>query len=324
MILTRAPLRISFAGGGSDLPAFLKYEQGAVFSAAIRLYMHIAYNNRPIETGVRLAYSQTENVATPDELTHDIAREILHGKENMEVHSISDVPGGTGLGSSSAYAVALTLAAYVAGGGTVAHPETLARYAGMVETVKLKKPIGRQDHYASAYGGLRRYVFDIVDGVTVGKPLDFFDLESRLILVYLGDTREQRALLTTQANAMQDARKRDIVSRMVNIAHSMYEEVIAGHLDNFGRLLHEEWELKQSIVPGMSTAKADALYASALRAGALGGKVCGAGGGGFLMLYAPLEKMECVKAALDGAGVQARHILPVEFDTEGAKVVYSD
>lgn len=319
MIVVRCPLRVSFFGGGSDLPAFCEREPGAVLGMAIRQYVYICLNKR-FSDDVRLSYSRTEIVPDATKLEHDIAREALcyyDVRRGVEVVSVADVPGNTGLGSSSAYAAALcyALGLYTGHGCLPGAAETAAH----VEIELCSRRIGRQDHYLCAMGGMRYLTFEGREvSVHTLQPCETLDrLEARLLMFHLGDVRDAAAILDDQqARVATDARDREATRKMVRIARDQCEAVERGDLSGFGAALDEAWAIKRGLARGMSTAHIDAAYAAARAAGAEGGKVCGAGGGGFLLLYAEPERHARVRAAL-----ASLHELPVRIAANGVKAV---
>lgn len=321
MIVTRTPLRVSLAGGGSDLPAFCADEPGAVLSAAITRYMYITASPR-FGSGWRVSYSQTEIVRQHHELQHDLARAALrwmNAEGGLEIVSVADVPAGTGLGSSSAYAVGLLLALYAHySGQDKLPPHVLAQDAACVEIEMAGHPVGRQDHYAASFGGLRFYEFT---GETVHASQDLAprarELEKRLVTIYLGGTHDAGELSRAQAGAIVTAEGRARLRELVGIAAHMRAAVIEGRHADVGRLLNESWRVKRR-APGVTSERIDAVYARALELGALGGKVCGAGGAGFLLLYAEPEYHAALR---EGLGFPLDHL---SFAGAGAQVVYRD
>jgi len=323
MIISQAPYRISFAGGGTDLPAFCENEPGAVISTAIDRHMYVTVGPR-FEDTIRVAYSTTEIVETVAQLKHSLVREALYAtglEKSLEITTIGDVPAGTGMGSSSALTVGL-LAALYAFQGRMAGPEKLARLACEIEIDKVGSPIGRQDQYISAYGGLQYLRFNPDQSVDV-EPIPcsaatLRALESRLLLFYTGETRSANTILEQQNEAT--ASKLDVLRRMRDIAGEMRDILTRpGTVDvnEFAEALHEGWELKRSVVASISTGAVDDWYRAARRAGARGGKLLGAGGGGFLLLMAEPERHEAIREAL-GRPKE----LPVIFDARGARVAF--
>jgi D-glycero-alpha-D-manno-heptose-7-phosphate kinase len=324
MIISRTPLRISFAGGGSDLPSFYEQEPGAVVSTAIDRYIYINVN-RKFDHQIRASYSMTEIVESLDELKHELIREALRlvgVRSAVEITSISDVPSkGTGLGSSSTYTVGLlnALYAYI---GRHADASRLAKGACKIEIDICNSPIGKQDQYIAAYGGFQFIQFNpdgtvFVDPI-VCKPETKQKLQSRLIAFYTGITRSTNVILDEQnKNIKKSESTRKTLSRMVGMAHQLRASLQDNDLDAFGEILHESWMLKRQVANTISNSQIDAWYETARRHGAIGGKVLGAGGGGFLLLYAPEEKHDYIATALsDLKRVQ------FGFEPQGSKIIY--
>lgn len=312
MIITRTPLRISFSGGGSDLPAFYEQEPGAVFSATITAYMYLSVTHK-FDGQTRVGYSKTENVKWVSELEHDLARETLKycGIERaVEVVSVADVPAGTGLGSSSAYTVGLLRALYAFHNHAI-DPETLARNACEVEIEKCGHPIGKQDQYAAAYGGLRLYEF-MPDGVKVHPALERPELADYLMLVYLGQARDGNGMLKGQPI------DRMLYQEMATLARVLCEMAAARNWDGFARGMAAAWQLKRRT--HRISEEIDEYLSLACAHGALAGKLCGAGGGGFLLLCVPPERRDEVRAVLN---VRPRRELHFRFETQGSQVIYA-
>lgn len=323
MIITRTPLRISFAGGGSDLPAYCDHEQGAVLSATIDKYLYVTVNRHFDEGKVRLSYSRTENVEHAKHLEHDIARSTLEWMDidtGLEITSVADVPAGTGLGSSSAYTVGLLNALYHYYTGDVLAPNILADDASCIEIERCNHPIGRQDHYAAAYGGLREYTFSgtsVKAGMRYNTQAD--TLQDNLLMLYTGTTRSADRLLTNQAHALRNnIAAKHMTYEMVGLVKIMASALTKGDLANFYLAMHNAWMLKRQLVEGISTHEIDSLYRLALTQGAKAGKLCGAGGGGFLLLYV---EPDCRQRVKDVLGLRE---LPFTFTTKGSEVVYND
>ena len=324
VIISRTPLRISFAGGGSDLPAFYSHEAGAVVTTAIDKYIYINVN-RKFDDHIRASYSRTEIVPTVDDLQHELIRESLKqvGVDGgIEVTSISDIPSeGTGLGSSSTYTVGLLNALHAYTGRT-AGAERLAREACDIEINRCHKPIGKQDQYIAAYGGLQFLQFNpdegvFVDPIVCGQQTKR-TLQDRLILLYTGLTRSADSILEEQRrNTESDATRRDVLRNMTTLAREMRDCLVRNEMDAFGEALHEGWLLKTRLASGITNAAIDRWYELARANGALGGKILGAGGGGFLLLYAPRERHEDIQRALTG-------LVPTRFKLEpqGSKIIY--
>ena len=324
MIITRTPLRISFAGGGSDLPAFYEQGLGAVVSTAIDKYIYITVNPK-FDHKIRASYSVTEIVDGVDELQHELIREALHLldiKQGIEITSISDIPSeGTGLGSSSSYTVGLLNALY-AYCGHMAGAERLAREACYIEIERCQKPIGKQDQYIAAYGGLKYTRFNS-DGTVFTDPIicapeTLQQLQDRLLLLYTGLTRSADDILIEQAcGTRADETKKASLRRMVDLANQLCEVLSQDDLDAFGEILHSGWQEKRKLASGISSRQIDNWYQRARSAGAIGGKLLGAGGGGFLLFYADANKHADICRALP----ELRPI-PIHFSPQGSKVIY--
>jgi D-glycero-alpha-D-manno-heptose-7-phosphate kinase len=325
MIVSCAPFRVSFAGGGSDIPAFYSRNRGAVLSCAIAKYSFILIHPFFSATKYHLKYARTELVDGVDEIQHPILREALHMQATdpgIEIVSVADIPGGTGLGSSSAFTVALINALY-AHRRIFAPKETLAREACTLEIERLGEPIGKQDQYAAAYGGINLIEFERHGGVTVQPllltPAISSELEGNLLLFYTGRQRDAREVLSHQVTAIEND---DVVvsqmRRMVDLAYEMRDLLLAGDLDTFGLALHRGWQIKRGLSTHISTSDIDQMYAQARCAGALGGKLAGAGGGGFLLLYCPKPAQARVRAALHGL-----QSLEFRFDWGGARIGFA-
>lgn len=324
MIISRTPLRVSFVGGGSDLAAHYRHEPGAVVSVAINKYIYINVNAK-FDHQIRASYSVTEIVESVDELKHQLIREALKlagCDRGIEITSISDIPSqGTGLGSSSTYTVGLLNALY-AYTGRLAGAERLAREACRIEIDRCGAPIGKQDQYIAAYGGLQFIQFHPDETVSVDPvictPATRRRLESRLIMLYTGTTRQTADVLREQrANTERDdARRRDL-RQMVALAHDLRGALSADDLAAFGEILHEGWMRKRKLASGISSQRIDDWYERGRAAGAAGGKILGAGGGGFLLLYAHEERHAAIRAALP----ELRQV-PIAFEPQGSKIIY--
>jgi D-glycero-alpha-D-manno-heptose-7-phosphate kinase len=323
VIITRTPLRISFAGGGTDLPAFYRMEAGAVVSTAIRKYMYITVNQR-FDSTIRVSYSRTEIARSVDDIQHPIVREALRLtgiSGGIEIVSIADIPSGTGLGSSSSFTVGL-LNALFAYQGMLKPAAELARLACEIEINILGEPIGKQDQYIAAHGGLCHFQFNPDESVYV-SPLvcrnsHRENLEQSLLLFYTGDVRRANAILAEQSAATRQADKFSRLQRMRALAEETRDCFTAGaDPESLGKLLHEGWLLKKELAGGISSGIIDEHYQKALAAGATGGKIAGAGGGGFMLLSVPVEKRPAVRHAL--AGLKE---MDFAFEPEGSKIIY--
>ncbi|MDD4903819.1 MAG: GHMP kinase, partial [Candidatus Bipolaricaulis sp.] len=305
MIISRTPLRISFVGGGTDIPAFYRDHEGAVVSTAIDKSIYLFVNPK-FDRRIRVSYSITEVVDSVDELRHELVRESLKAvgiRAGIEIASISDVPAhGTGLGSSSAYTVGLLNALWAYQGKTVP-AERLAREACEIEIERCGKPIGKQDQYIAAFGGMQFIRFQsngqvAVDPVRVA-PETKERLERSLLLLYTGIARESDAVLKEQgANTRRGNANSKALVQMARMAHDLRAALEAGRPEEMGELLHAGWQLKRQLANGITNPQIDAWYETARDRGAFGGKILGAGGGGFLLLYAPPERHERILQAL--------------------------
>ena len=302
MIISQTPYRVSFAGGGTDLPAFYRQGYGAVLSTTIDQHIYVTIHRR-FEPTIRVSYSRTEVATTLDDIKHELVREamrLVEIDEPLEITTIGDVPAGTGMGSSSSLTVGLlnTLYGYR---HRVVSPQLLAEQACQIEIAKLKKPIGRQDQYAAAFGGLNYMRFNPDHTVDV-EPVPcraetLVELEQRVLLVYTGQTRNADQILERQAD--ETGRRLNVLRSMRDLAGTMRHTLTGeGNIDEFAALLHESWELKRSLGCGISDERIDDWYTAARRAGAMGGKLLGAGGGGFLLLVAPPWRHRAIREAL--------------------------
>ena len=323
MIITRTPFRVSFAGGGSDLPSFYRRHEGCVRSMTINKYMYVSIHptfNRD-ETVVK--YSQTEIVRDVRAVQHPIARQLLpdYGIDGVEIVSTADVPAGTGLSTSSAYTVGL-IHALNAFRGKLCSQERIAREACELEIEKLGEPIGKQDQYGTAVGGLKFIRFKSDDSVEV-EPLavsrqKLSELEGNLLLFYTGLTHSAGEILQEQnKNVAGEDKKFQNLVKMTELAYELREAVVAGKLDDFGRILNENWLLKRELASQISNDKIGKYYDLAMANGALGGKLLGAGGGGFLLFYCPKEKQKRLRSALSDLWE-----LPFAMESSGTKIIY--
>jgi D-glycero-alpha-D-manno-heptose-7-phosphate kinase len=322
MIISRTPLRISFAGGGSDLPSFYIQEQGAVLSTTIDKYIYLAAHKYFDLDKIQLKYSSTELVHSYDDIQHPIFRECLlkFNIKGIDINSIADIPAGTGLGSSSSFTVGLlhVLKAYK---NCYVSQEYLASTACEIEIDRLKEPIGKQDQYAAAYGGLNFIRFNYDGSVDVEKiimdPLIKQQLEKNLVMIYTGDTRSAGSILHQQDQAMLHGEKRAIQKEIVRQAFELKRALQNNQIDDFGRMLHEGWQLKKTISAGISTDRIDEMYKKGLDAGAVGGKLLGAGGGGFILFYCSREKIDNFRIKM-----KKYRELEFRFDNSGSKIIY--
>jgi D-glycero-alpha-D-manno-heptose-7-phosphate kinase len=321
VIITRTPFRISFAGGGSDLAAFYAEEPGAVLSTAIDKAMYLMVKERFAGT-YRISYSRTELVDRADQIEHPIVRECLAAsgvRRGLEIVSVADLPAQAGMGSSSSFTVGL-LHALAALEGRVASARELAEEACRIEIDRLGEPIGKQDQYIAAFGGLQFIQFHPDGHVSVDPvvcPPDMRrELNRRLVLFFTGLTRDARDVLARQREGTAD--RRPALRRLCGIARDLRGLLTRGKdLNDLGRLLHEAWEVKKSVEGTISSPAIDAWYDRGLQAGALGGKLLGAGSGGFLLFFCEPHLQPRLREAL-------ADLRPVSFalEPEGSKVIF--
>jgi D-glycero-alpha-D-manno-heptose-7-phosphate kinase len=322
VIITRTPLRISFAGGGTDQPSFYReFDGGAVTSAAIDRYIHVIVNPN-FDKSIRVAYSKTENVDRLDELQHELVREAMRltgVHEALEIHTIADIPGeGTGLGSSSSVTVGLLNALY-AYRGVLKGPAELAEEACRIEIELLGGSLGKQDQYIAAFGGVEYFEF-AADGSVRASPIplstkDRESLGEHLSLFYTGKTRRGEGILKDQSDRTQA--NRDALVRMRALAGEARTAIVARDVGRLGAILDEGWQLKRTLSAGITNDSIDDRYARAKAAGAWGGKITGAGGGGFLLLLHPPERSRQIADALS-----PMQRLPVGISSEGSRILF--
>ena len=322
MIISRTPFRVSFAGGGTDIYDYYKNGYGAVVSTTINKYLYITVNKR-FDDDIRVSYSKTEIVGNVDDLQHELCKECLKTvgiTKGIEITSISDIPSGTGLGSSSVYTVGLLNALYSYIGEQKSAKE-LAKIACNVEIDKLNHPIGKQDQYAVAFGGLNYFKFNNDETVDQEKiKLSFSDLKkinNKLMLFYTGIDRNANKILEDQKVKLPN--KIEILNDIRDLADKLKGDLQNnGFNDSFGNILHKGWKRKKVISDKISNDNIDSLYNSALDAGALGGKLLGAGGGGFILLYCNEDQQDSVRKIL--------RLKEIDFNlTEyGSRIVYGD
>ena len=322
MIISRTPFRISFAGGGSDLPSFYKREMGAVLSTSIDKYMYIAIHPYFERNKIQLKYSKTEQVDSIDAIRHPIFKEVLkmYNLTGVDLNSIADIPSGTRLGSSSSFTVGLLNAvrAYL---GKATSGERLGELACDVEINRVGSPIGKQDQYAAACGGLNFITFYGDETVNVEKiimqPDKKKELEDNLLMVFVGGEHSANDILKNQQAAISDQKKFDAQKQMVKLAYDLRASLEQNNLDDFGRILHEGWLLKKSLTAGISNGIVDEMYNKGMAAGALGGKLLGAGGAGFILFYCPKDRQESFREQMGDINE-----MPFHFDNFGSKIIY--
>ena len=327
MIIARSPLRVSLGGGGTDLPSYYREHEGFLLAAAIDKYVFVTVM-RPFTRGIFLKYSNLEHVEQIPEIKHPIIREVLTMEglkvPQVEITTLADIPSGTGLGSSGSFTTALIKAVY-AHRRKLILPQDLAELACHVEIDRLQEPIGKQDQYIAAYGGLTCFTFHKDNRVTA-KPLrisqeTLYDLEDHLLLFFTGFSRSAGGILKDQKVRTQ---KND--NEMLKNLHYVKElgfrsrdALEAGDCKKFGQIMHEHWEHKKKRSGGMSNPKIDEWYELGMKNGAVGGKLVGAGGGGFLMFYA--GDRQKLRLAMARAGLEE---VRFRFDFEGTKIVLND
>ena len=317
-------MRISFAGGGSDLPSYYTKHGGAVLSTTIDKYIYIAVHRYFYPNQSLLKYSKTELVNSNDEILHPLFRECMQlvDVSGLDISSMADVPAGTGLGSSSAFTVSLLNVLHAYKHETVS-AEYLASTACDIEINRLGDPIGKQDQYAAAYGGLNFIRFQQDGKVDVEKIMMDAEaknqLEKNLLLVYTGTKHSASDILKEQGKEMRRLDKQQVMHRMVEMAYELKEVLEQGRLDDFGRILNEGWLLKRSLADSISNPLVDTLYDQGMVAGALGGKLLGAGGAGFVLFYCPEERQADFRARMS-----AYTEMPFRFENEGSRIIYRE
>lgn len=321
MIISRTPFRVSLCGGGSDLPSFYEKHGGCVLSTAIDKYMYISIHPSFDAATTALKYSETEIVHEIADVKHSYFRIMLEkfALRGVEITSTADVPAGTGLGSSSSFTVG-TLHSLYAYTGKYVSKEKLADEACTVELVDLKQPIGKQDQYAAAYGGLNFYTFNR-DGSVFVEPVmmehsKFKELQANLMMFYTGNVRSASAILKEQGQNVTVGDRENNQLKMCALARDLQKELTNNHIDAVGEILDEAWKLKRTLASGISTPQIDEYYDKALKNGAIGGKLLGAGGGGFLLFYVPQDKQNHLKNVLKLPQ------MPFRFDGQGSTIVY--
>jgi len=324
MIITQTPFRVSFVGGGSDMAAFYERHEGAVLSTTIDQYMYISSHRYFEPDKIRAKYSKTETVDHPSHLEHPIIRTVLQKfgiSGGLEISSIADVPAGTGMGSSSSFTVGMLHNLY-ANAGITPTKEALASEACDIEINQLGEPIGKQDQYAAAYGGFNIFRFK-PDGSVAVEPIHMHDevhqtLRENLVMFYTGVQRSASAILAEQKKSISAEDKFQQLKSMTLLVNDLRDCLHSGQTDDFGRILHENWMLKQQLTGSISNPDIDTAYRAALDNGALGGKLLGAGGGGFLLFYCPKPDREKLMQAL-----KKLRYFEFDFENEGSKLIYT-
>ena len=324
MIISKTPLRMSFVGGGSDLPVFYRKYGGAVVSTAINKFVYVTVNKK-FDDRIRVSYAKTEEARSVDRIKHPLVREsmkMLGIKGGIEITSIADIPAkGSGLGSSSSFTVGLlhALHAYAC---RYASAEQLARESCEIEIERCGEPIGKQDQFAAAFGGFNFIEFYPNDSVSVEpiicKRETMQQLQANTLVFYTGITRSASALLKTQQEAVATEKtKQKALCQMVELARQLKAELQKDNLTAFGEIIHENWQLKRSLASAVSSSLIDEWYARARKAGAIGGKLLGAGSGGFMMFYAPNDCHAAIAKEL-----RELPLMDFKFEPQGSKIIF--
>lgn len=323
MIISRTPLRMSWVGGGSDLPAYYKDDLGAVLSTSIKKYVYIAINPK-FDGKIRLNYSKTEEIELINQIEHPIFREVLQYlniSKGIEIASMADIPSkGSGLGSSSSFTVGLLNALYAFQNKFISKAD-LARMACHIEIDKCNEPIGKQDQYAAAFGGINVIKFNSNETVDIEpiicKHETVESIEKNTLVFYTGRTRSASEILANQSKNLATLDKKKLMKRMVELVFDLKSEIEKNNLDNFGAILHENWRLKSQLTKGITNSQIDDWYQVGLKNGATGGKLLGAGNGGFLMFFAPQHLHNKIEQSLFGLMK-----VDLKFDNGGSQIVF--
>lgn len=326
MIISRTPLRLSIGGGGTDLPFYYRQEEGSLVTATMNKYVYCVVKER-FEEEIRLSYSENEEVCSLENLENDRAKEVLKisGLEkNKEIVTMADAPAGSGLGSSGAFTLGLHNAAQSYKGEKLSDKE-LAENAFDIEHNRLNYHCGKQDQYAAAFGGIFELKID-KEGNTSVRPLDISqetidELEKNIQLFYTGQLRDSDEILEAQKKqVVSKERKMEKMRQIKSIGEDIKEALESDNPDKFGKLLHEHWSTKKKFTEKMTNPAIDDAYTKAREAGALGGKIMGAGGGGFFMFYVNQER-ENFREKMEDIGLR---YMDFKFDWEGSKVIYDE
>jgi D-glycero-alpha-D-manno-heptose-7-phosphate kinase len=325
MIFVRAPFRISLGGGGTDLPSYYTKFSGYLISVAINKYMYVSVNRPMVDSLIRLKYTETEVVDNVQKIKHDLVREAListNVTHSIEINSLADLPAGTGMGSSGSYLVALLKALHTFNRNSISAHD-LAEEACKIEIDKLNKPVGKQDQYLAAFGGLTKLKISKKGKVTVSsppiQPATLRDLENSFTIFYTGINREGKNILKGQDSATKKNQKQVLenLHLIKKIGKDIEKNLITGDVAEIGKLMNQHWLAKRQLSKSISSSKIDSLYKLGIKNGALGGKIIGAGGGGFLLFSCPGDKKR-LREAMQKAGLREMFF---QFDMEGAKVI---
>lgn len=323
MIIVKTPFRISFCGGGSDIKEYYSTHGGAVLSTSINKYVYLSMHPYFYKSGYLLKYMQHEEADSVEKIKHRIIREVFrdYNIKGVDFNSSADIPSGTGLGSSSTFTVGLINICNIYTGKYMSKAE-IADYACRIEIERLKEPIGKQDQYAAAFGGLNFITFNQDDTVNVEKIFlnreNYEQLQKNLIIFYTGETRNASEILSEQkGNMRSDNKKVSFLHKMVSLTYDLKNEFMRGNIDALGEILHSSWMYKKELASSISNEKIDYYYEQAIKNGAIGGKILGAGGGGFLLFYVKEENKEKVTEALKDL-----YRLSFEFENQGTTLIY--
>lgn len=321
MIITKTPFRISFVGGGTDFEDFYRRYPGRVLSTSINKYIYVGINPK-FDGAIRISYSKTENVEHRNQIEHPLVRAALEEvgiEKGIEITSVGDIPSqGTGLGSSSSFTVGLLNGLYSFLGKYIS-PDVLAEKACQIEINKAKSPIGKQDQYAAAFGGLNLITFNM-DGKIDVEPVYLApklkeDFQNHLLLFYTGVQREAKLILSEQKENI--GKKFEILKRLSDLVPVFKTSLERSDFQRMGEILHQNWLMKQELASGITNFEIDEMYKKALTADAWGGKILGAGGGGFLLIMAAPERHEIIKKALNNYSA-----VPFRFSEAGSRIVF--
>lgn len=326
MIISRAPFRVSFCGGGSDIPSFYEKYGGCVLSTSIRKYVYLAINKSFDPSTITLKYSKAEVVNDPHKIEHKIFNQVLSdfGIKGIEITSMADIPAGTGLGSSSSFTVALLKLMYTYS-EKAASTYKVAKEACEVEITKLGNPIGKQDQFAAAYGGLRYYEF-MPDGFVKVEPVimksdSYKRLQDNLVMVYTGEVRSASSILGEETkNLASESDKIEATKKLCALTKELKTFLENNDIDALGNCLKAGWDIKKNLAHGITNTVVDEIINDAYKAGATGCKLLGAGGGGFVLAYCPTAEIKAkVKEATKGF-----REMPFELDQSGVSIIFMD
>ena len=326
MIIARAPHRIPLGGGGTDLPAYYSKHGGFLLAAGINKYVYVYVNHPAADDLIRVKYSRYEEVSTTSEIQHDLIRptfDLLGIEKGIEIVTMSDIPAGTGMGSSGSFLVA-SLTALLESQRKRTPPQELAELACHIEMDLAGHPVGKQDQYMAAFGGLTKLEI-ATDGKTKVSPINISvdtieELQSRLTLYYTGITRSASKVLQEQTDAIENNHQPAIdgLHETKELGQKILEALETDDLDSFGRMLDEHWRVKKQRASSVTDPTIDKWYTIAQTAGVTGGKIVGAGSGGFLLLYSPPEYKSRIRIAMSETGLRE---MSFQFDFDGAKVL---